>query len=64
MIIEDRESVYKLFPSLVKFYADVETTGSHTEFYDKFFIRRNLQIIFKYMWEDLVQRDRIIRVAK
>ena len=46
-IINDAEGVNKLFPALVKFYADVESTGSHTEFYDKFNIRRNIQVIFQ-----------------
>jgi hypothetical protein len=47
VVMLDPNAVQHLFPALVKFYADVETTGSHTEFYDKFNIRRNIQIIFQ-----------------
>uniref|UniRef100_A0A5S6QIK5 Ubiquitin conjugation factor E4 B n=1 Tax=Trichuris muris TaxID=70415 RepID=A0A5S6QIK5_TRIMR len=38
-----------LFRSLVKFYSDVETLGSASEFYDKFNIRFHIQTIFKSM---------------
>jgi hypothetical protein len=49
-IINDPQAVERLFPALVKFYADVESTGSHTEFYDKFNIRRNIQVIFQVIY--------------
>ncbi|KAL8587345.1 hypothetical protein ACOMHN_045592 [Nucella lapillus] len=39
-----------LTPALMQFYVDVETTGSSSEFYDKFTIRYHLAIIFKSMW--------------
>ena len=62
-VINDPVAVERLFPALVKFYADVESTGSHTEFYDKFNIRRNIQVIFQNMWKDLAHRDRMIQFA-
>lgn len=34
-----------LIPNLIKFYSDVECTGSHTEFFDKFKIRQHLQVV-------------------
>lgn len=37
-----------ILPSaLMKFYTDVETTGSSSEFYDKFTIRYHISLIFK-----------------
>ncbi|KAH7697203.1 U-box domain-containing protein [Aphelenchoides avenae] len=56
-------AVEKLFPGLVKFYADVEQTGAHTEFYDKFNIRREIQVIFKELWGNVVYRSKMIQMA-
>lgn len=53
-----------LFASLSKFYADVESTGANSEFYDKFNIRRSIQVIFKCMWKYLIHRNSMIEVAK
>uniref|UniRef100_A0A915DTD8 RING-type E3 ubiquitin transferase n=1 Tax=Ditylenchus dipsaci TaxID=166011 RepID=A0A915DTD8_9BILA len=53
-----------LFPSLTKFYADVESTGAHTEFYDKFNIRRSIQVIFKEMWQHGAHRNRLMQMAR
>ncbi|TKR67896.1 hypothetical protein L596_023973 [Steinernema carpocapsae] len=47
----------RLFPSLVKFYADVESTGASSEFYDKFNIRRSIQVIFQNLWDDAMYKD-------
>ncbi|CAH0393834.1 unnamed protein product [Bemisia tabaci] len=46
---------------LMKFYTDVETTGSSSEFYDKFTIRYHISLILKGMWESPVHRQAIIR---
>lgn len=53
-----------LFPRLVKFYGDVESTGASTEFYDKFNIRRSIQVIFQILWQDTIYRSRMIETAK
>merc|ERR1712223_699923 len=37
--------------SLMRFYTEVEQTGSSNEFYDKFTIRYHISIIMKSMWE-------------
>ena len=39
-----------LAPALVEFYVDVETTGSHTQFYDKFSIRANISEVIRGLW--------------
>ena len=38
--------------ALMKFYTDIETTGSSNEFYDKFSIRYHISIIFKSLWQN------------
>ncbi|XP_074108795.1 ubiquitination factor E4B [Cotesia typhae] len=45
---------------LMKFYTDVETTGSSSEFYDKFSIRYHISLILKTMWDSPVHRVAII----
>ncbi|XP_034945689.1 ubiquitin conjugation factor E4 B [Chelonus insularis] len=45
---------------LMKFYTDVETTGSSSEFYDKFSIRYHINLILKSMWDSPIHRISII----
>lgn len=53
-----------MFPQLVKFYVDIESTGANSEFYDKFNIRRSIQAIFHELWQDTLYRSRMIEIAK
>jgi len=46
--------------ALMRFYTDVEQTGSSNEFYDKFTIRYHISIIIKSMWESAVHKIAII----
>ena len=46
--------------SLMRFYTEVEQTGSSNEFYDKFTIRYHISIIIKSMWESPVHKMAII----
>ncbi|KAH9556760.1 hypothetical protein CY35_07G047100 [Sphagnum magellanicum] len=39
-----------LVPNLLKLYVDIEFTGSHTQFYDKFNIRHNIAELLEYLW--------------
>lgn len=63
-VIKPELATKQLFPSLVKFYADVESTGASTEFYDKFNIRRSIQVIFRSLWESTIYRSIIISYAR
>lgn len=63
-VIKNPLAMRQLFPSLVKFYADVETTGASSEFYDKFNIRRSIQVIFRSLWEDTLYRSHMISYAR
>ncbi|KAG8225987.1 hypothetical protein J437_LFUL003046 [Ladona fulva] len=53
-----------LSSSLMKFYADVETTGSTTEFYDKFSIRYHINMLIHSVWNNSVHRLAIIKESR
>ncbi|CAF3348349.1 unnamed protein product [Rotaria sp. Silwood1] len=53
-----------LVRALTKLYADVETTGAATEFYDKFNIRYHISIIFKYAWQKTSFRHSFLTTAR
>merc|ERR1719150_2658783 len=46
--------------ALMRFYTEVEQTGSSNEFYDKFTIRYHISIIMKSMWESATHKMAII----
>ncbi|KAI1301826.1 Ubiquitin conjugation factor E4 B [Halotydeus destructor] len=50
--------------SLMKFYTDVESTGTSSEFYDKFSIRFHLSLILKSMWATPVHQLAVIEESK
>ncbi|WFD37029.1 RING-type E3 ubiquitin transferase [Malassezia cuniculi] len=50
-----------LMPGLVKVWIEVESTGSSTQFYDKFNIRYHLSLIFKQIWENPAHAARLRR---
>ncbi|WFD31009.1 RING-type E3 ubiquitin transferase [Malassezia sp. CBS 17886] len=43
-------AIQHLVPALMTFWIDAESTGSHTQFYDKFNIRYHLTQVFKAVW--------------
>lgn len=50
--------------ALMKFYTDVESTGSSSEFYDKFTIRYHISVILKSMWSDHIHQKQIIEESR
>ncbi|XP_010497124.1 PREDICTED: probable ubiquitin conjugation factor E4 [Camelina sativa] len=44
-------SLEYLVRNLLKLYVDIEFTGSHTQFYDKFNIRHNIAELLEYLWQ-------------
>ncbi|XWS32925.1 hypothetical protein CRYUN_Cryun22dG0032500 [Craigia yunnanensis] len=44
-------SLEYLVRNLLKLYVDIEFTGSHTQFYDKFSIRHNIAELLEYLWQ-------------
>ncbi|KAK8864525.1 hypothetical protein IAR55_001775 [Kwoniella newhampshirensis] len=62
----DRLSVHSistehLMPTLIRFYIDVEMTGGHTQFWDKFNFRRDISRIFKSMWTNPLHREAFVK---
>lgn len=53
-----------LMQALIKFYSDVETTGSSNEFYDKFGIRYHISIILKGLWKRPMHKLAIINESR
>lgn len=43
---------------------DVEQTGMHSQFYDKFNIRYNISQILKSVWNDPHQRERVVEQSR
>ncbi|CAG8606478.1 30901_t:CDS:10, partial [Racocetra persica] len=48
-----------LLPALMSFYVEVEQTGVHTQFYDKFNIRYNISQIFKEIWGNHIHKEKL-----
>ena len=53
-----------LLHALMKFYIEVENTGAHTQFYDKFNIRYEIFQIIKCIWSNPIYRDHLSDEAK
>ncbi|ODN80543.1 hypothetical protein, variant 2 [Cryptococcus amylolentus CBS 6039] len=54
-------STEHLMPTLIRFYIDVEATGGHTQFWDKFNYRRDMGHIFKALWGNPLHREAFIK---
>ncbi|KAF9900188.1 hypothetical protein EC991_007790 [Linnemannia zychae] len=48
-----------LVPAVMNFYVEVENTGRHSQFYDKFNIRYNISQILKFVWTNPIHRDMV-----
>lgn len=53
-----------LLHALMKFYIEAESTGSHTQFFDKFNIRYEIFQVVKAIWPNTLYRDNLAREAK
>lgn len=53
-----------LVRNLLKLYVDIEFTGSHTQFYDKFNIRHNIAELLEYLWQVPSHRNAWRQIAK
>ncbi|KAF2431845.1 putative ubiquitin fusion degradation protein UfdB [Tothia fuscella] len=53
-----------LFHALMKFYIEAETTGSHTQFYDKFNIRYEIFQVIRCIWTNPDYRDKLLVESK
>nr|XP_009777949.1 PREDICTED: probable ubiquitin conjugation factor E4 [Nicotiana sylvestris] len=57
-------SLEYLVRNLLKVYVDIEFTGSHTQFYDKFNIRHNIAELLEYLWQVPSHRNAWRQIAK
>ncbi|VFQ68550.1 unnamed protein product [Cuscuta campestris] len=57
-------SLQYLVKNLLKLYVDIEFTGSHTQFYDKFNIRHNIAELLEYLWQVPSHRNAWRQIAK
>ncbi|KAG0144275.1 hypothetical protein CROQUDRAFT_660243 [Cronartium quercuum f. sp. fusiforme G11] len=49
-------SLKHLMPALMQIYIEVEITGSHSQFYDKFYSRRYIALILRKVWDNQTHR--------
>ena len=61
-LVEHPLAVKHLMPTLVRFFVDVEMTGGHTQFWDKFNFRRDIDAIIHAVWSNPAHRDSFIRL--
>lgn len=52
-----------LMHALMTFYIQCESTGTHTQFYDKFNIRYEIFQVFKCIWSNPIYRERLGKEA-
>lgn len=62
--LTDNNVMKNLSRVLMTFYVQVEVTGSHGQFYEKFNFRNDLQTIFKHMWHVPSLQDAIVAFVK
>lgn len=55
------QSTAHLMPMIIRFWIDVESTGGHTQFWDKFNFRRDLSRILKAMWTNPLHREAFVK---
>ncbi|KAI3989542.1 hypothetical protein MKX01_031596 [Papaver californicum] len=53
-----------LVQSVLKFYVDIEFTGSDNQFLEKFMLRHETAELLKYLWREPSHRDAWIKFAK
>ncbi|KAI9886767.1 MAG: Aminolevulinate dehydratase [Watsoniomyces obsoletus] len=53
-----------LLHAILKFYIEVETTGTHTQFFDKFHIRFEIFQVIKCIWTNTIYRERLSQEAE
>ncbi|KAJ0124691.1 ubiquitin elongating factor core [Diaporthe amygdali] len=53
-----------LLHAVMKFYIEAESTGAHTQFYDKFNIRYEIFQIIKCIWSNDFYRDQLARQSR
>jgi ubiquitin conjugation factor E4 B len=53
-----------LLHAVMKFYIECESTGAHTQFYDKFNIRYEIFQVIKCVWPNDVYRQQLVQSSR
>lgn len=53
-----------LLHALMRFYVDCEMTGAHTQFYDKFNIRSEINLVIQSIWSNVLYQNRLAQEAE
>ncbi|MBW0490567.1 hypothetical protein O181_030282 [Austropuccinia psidii MF-1] len=56
-------SLAHLMSALMQIYIEVEITGSHTQFYDKFYSRRYIALILRKVWHNQTHRTALKKIS-
>ena len=64
LLMSQSIAVDHLLHALMKFYIEVENTGAHTQFYDKFNIRYEIFQIIKCIWDNPVYKKHLDEESK
>jgi ubiquitin conjugation factor E4 B len=64
VLFADPFATQHLLHALMKFYIECESTGAHTQFYDKFNIRYEIFQVIKCIWPNHIYRDKLATEAR
>jgi len=64
LLNSSRFSLKHLLHALMKFYIEAETTGTHTQFYDKFNIRYEIFQVIRCIWTNPIYRSNLETESK
>ena len=53
-----------LLHALMQFYIECESTGAHTQFFDKFNIRYEIDAVIKCIWPNVIYRENLAKEAE
>ena len=53
-----------LLHALMQFYIECESTGAHTQFFDKFNIRYEIDAVIKNIWPNVIYRENLAKEAE
>ncbi|KIW05430.1 uncharacterized protein PV09_03940 [Verruconis gallopava] len=64
LLNESKFALKHLLHALMKFYIEAESTGTHTQFYDKFNIRYEIFQVIRCIWTNPVYRNNLDQESK
>ena len=64
LLNESKFALKHLLHALMKFYIEAESTGTHTQFYDKFNIRYEIFQVIRCIWTNQIYRNNLDQESK